>query len=267
MTIRGALKSVLEWGLARRGYRIVGPGKRYGIDAFADIETLCQAMGDSVRVVFDVGANDGATARRSLEAFPVAEVHSFEPQPDVFAALRDAFAGEPRVHAVNTALADKAGDATLFQFEYGSVLGSLVPNAQNIVGNAHREVATQVVACTTLDHYSESNGVQTVDVLKIDTEGFELQVLQGSRGMLSRGRIKYVYVEFNDLQPLPGTFGGALLPIDDLLRPYGFRFIATYVDWVRTDGSMFVISNALFALAPAARPPRVDASPYAASNK
>jgi hypothetical protein len=57
-------------------------------------------------------------------------------------------------------------------------------------------------------------------------------------------------VEFNDLQPREAVTGGALLPIDSLLRSFGFRFINTYVDNVGVQGQLFVTSNALFMLQP-----------------
>jgi hypothetical protein len=88
----------------------------------------------------------------------------------------------------------------------------------------------------------------SVGVLKIDTEGFELEVLRGGQGLLARRAVKFIYVEFNDLQPGDHTFGGALLPIDGILRHHGYRFIATYNDSIVTQGEVFVVSNALFAL-------------------
>jgi len=38
------------------------------------------------------------------------------------------------------------------------------------------------------------------------------------------------------------------LPFDVLLRPYGYRFVASYNDYIGTSGEMFSVSNALFAL-------------------
>jgi hypothetical protein len=44
--------------------------------------------------------------------------------------------------------------------------------------------------------------------------------------------------------------GGALLPIDKFLNGYGFRFIASYNDYIVTDSDFFSVSNALFAAPP-----------------
>jgi hypothetical protein len=71
--------------------------------------------------------------------------------------------------------------------------------------------------------------------------------------MFAKHAIKFVYVEFNDLQSKEGAFGGALVPIDDFLRPLGFRFVTTYCDAICAQDEIFCISNALFALPPMSR--------------
>ena len=68
--------------------------------------------------------------------------------------------------------------------------------------------------------------------------------------MLSAGKIRFIYTEFNDMLPKPGTTGGALVPIAQFLAPLGFRFVATYTDFVRTDREMFGVSNALLVVPP-----------------
>ncbi|MCP4410450.1 MAG: FkbM family methyltransferase [Gammaproteobacteria bacterium] len=52
-----------------------------------------------------------------------------------------------------------------------------------------------IVQCTTLDADCAKNGIGQIDVLKIDTEGFDLTVLQGSRALLQSSAIKFVYVK------------------------------------------------------------------------
>ena len=86
-----------------------------------------------------------------------------------------------------------------------------------------------------------------IDVLKVDTEGFDLEVLKGAQTMLKEGAISFIYFEFNDIQlSSDNSAGGALFPIDDFLRRYQYRFIATYNDYVVTAGDLFAVSNALY---------------------
>jgi len=72
--------------------------------------------------------------------------------------------------------------------------------------------------------------------------------------MLSAGNVRFVYAEFNDMLPKLGTTGGALVPLSEFLAPFGFRFVATYTDYIVTHGEMFTVANALFALPPRGLP-------------
>jgi hypothetical protein len=94
--------------------------------------------------------------------------------------------------------------------------------------------------------FCAERGIKKIDVLKIDTEGFDLEVLKGASTMLKLGAISFVYFEFNEIQVAASAAGGALLPIDEFLRRYQYRFIATYNDYVVTDGDLFAVSNALY---------------------
>jgi hypothetical protein len=73
--------------------------------------------------------------------------------------------------------------------------------------------------------------------------------LQGAKGLLAGGCIKFVFVEFNSMLPQAGTTGGALLPIGSLIEPLGFQFVASYPEYMITERELFVTSNALFVLA------------------
>ena len=99
-----------------------------------------------------------------------------------------------------------------------------------------------------MDDFCLKHDIGSIDILKLDTEGSELAVLKGAERMLTSGRCSYVYTEFNELQPQPGTTGGALIPISDLLARFGLRYVATYTDSVLPNGGMHVCANALFAL-------------------
>jgi FkbM family methyltransferase len=232
--------------LARQGVAVVRPMLRFGLDPFTDIRRLAGIWKYPIRLVFDVGANDGSTAVAALEEFPEARVVSFEPHPGTFAALNARINGHPRHRSVNAALGTEVGEAEMFEYDESKV-NSLTPNAQYAMRYGKNGRSIRVKA-TTLDTYCAENGIDGVDVLKIDTEGFDLVVLEGCRSMMERRAVKFVYVEFNDLQPKEGVFGGALLPFDVLLRPYGYRFVASYNDYIGTSGEMFSVSNALFAL-------------------
>jgi FkbM family methyltransferase len=246
--IRSQIKKIVNWTLERQGIVLVRPQFRFGFDVWSDIRRLADTWNYPIALFFDVGANEGQTAVVALREYPKAHVVSFEPHPSTFSKLMAKLSRESRFKGANVALGHEVGEVAMFQYDLSTV-ASLVPDTQystRFGGDSSR----LTVQCTTLDSYCAQNKIERIDVLKIDTEGFDLMVLQGSQAMLQKHRIKFIYVEFNDLQPAHGTFGGALVPIDTLLRPYGYRFIASYMDYIVTEGEMFLVSNALFALPP-----------------
>jgi FkbM family methyltransferase len=244
--VRSQVGRAVKWILARQGFAVVRPMMKFGFDPFTDIRRLAGIWRYPIKLIFDVGANDGDTAVEALKTFPEARVVSFEPHPTTFAKLNARITGDPRHRSVNVALGAEAGEAEMFEYDLSKV-NSLTPNAQ-YAKRFGKEGHSIRVTTTTMDRFCAENGIESVDVLKIDTEGFDLMVLEGCRSMMERGAVKFIYVEFNDLQPKEGAFGGALMPFDLLLRPYGYRFVAAYNDYIETGGEMFSVSNALFAL-------------------
>lgn len=223
---------------------------RYGFDPYLDVKRFASGQSAPVRTIFDVGANVGQTAREVLAAFPAANVHSFEPHPRAFAVLNGI--NNARLSAHQLAFGPKAGEVTMYEYAAdgtGSHRNSLIddaPSTAHFKGQA-KEIK---VPCMTIDAFCAENGIDQIDLLKIDVEGFELSVLQSARGMFERGKVRFVYAEFNDLMPFAGKTGGALLPLAEYLAPFGMRFIATYTDFVSVGGLDFTVANVLWALEP-----------------
>jgi FkbM family methyltransferase len=247
MRVRSLLAKSVRRALAHYGQDVI-PRTRFGYDVYLDIQRLARAWGWSVELFLDVGANNGSTTLQALIRFPNVRVVAFEPHPATFSRLTERVGNRSDVRLVNLALGAEGGERTMFVYD-SSILNSLVPNAQFAVRFGKTAVPI-VVPCSTVDLFCSEHSIAQIDVLKIDTEGLDFEVLSGARTMMDRGAIRFVYVEFNDIHPSSGRAGGALAPMDRLIRPYGFRFIASYNDYVVTDGELFVVSNALFARPP-----------------
>jgi hypothetical protein len=96
----------------------------------------------------------------------------------------------------------------------------------------------------TLDRFCIERGISSIDLLKIDTEGFELEVLRGAKTLLAHARVRHVICEatFDDDDRLHGNF----FSIHDFLKEYGFRFICIYDQVVPRDLSRAGYCNVLF---------------------
>lgn len=242
-----SLRAVLE----ANGYwvrkRAVLP---YGIDYQHDIDRLSKIFGTTVNVFFDIGANTGQTAAAALKNFPAAEVYAFEPHEPSFLALKNGISN-PRCKPFNLALSDKSGQASFFAYGNTALCNSLVEDSQ-YAAHSHHPAKVVTVECETLDNFCKTQGVERIDVLKVDTEGHDLAVLRGAEKVLNEHRVRFLYIEFNTMQPKEGTTGGALMPISAVLEPLGFRFVASYPELMLTEGDFFVTSNALFVRPPSA---------------
>jgi FkbM family methyltransferase len=263
MRLRSLIAKPVRWLVAKAGYDLVPlnafdlvPLDAFGHDPFRDIRLLNEKWNSSVRALFDVGANYGGTSLKAVKQFPEAQIFAFEPHPETFLRLTDTTRHYSAIHPVQKALGAEAGDQVMYTYGSSGVINSLVPNAQAVVRFRLEQSSPVTVKCTTVDLFCAEQKIKKIDVLKIDTEGFDLEVLRGADAMLKRGAISFIYFEFNDIQPDENSAGGALAPIDEFLRRHQYRFIASYNDWIETNGDLFAVSNALYALPPDALPPR-----------
>jgi FkbM family methyltransferase len=218
----------------------------YGHDAYLDIARLSKVMKYSDGVILDVGANSGQTALRLLREFPSKKIYSFEPHPRTFTELEKNTRKYGNVTAINAALGSENCVTKLFVYENGA-LNSLV-NSPFVSRFAVHSTGVDAVSVTQIDEFCSINGIDCIHTLKVDTEGFDLEVLKGAMRMLEMRRIKFVYVEFNDLFEIANATGGSLMAIGEFLKKWGFRFVASYTEYVEPGGELFISCNALFVL-------------------
>lgn len=161
-----------------------------GADLFVDIAHKIKYP--SLDVLFDVGANIGQTRKYFRFHLPDARIYSFEPVQATFQQLKTSAAGDTNCVIEHMALGDEAGEKAIRLFDEDmTVLNSLRDEVMNNHANAREEI----IRIDTLDHYCKTNSISKIDLLKIDTEGFEINVLKGAEQMLQSGRISFVYCE------------------------------------------------------------------------
>lgn len=137
--------------------------------------------------VFDVGANIGQTASDFAFWWPDARIFCFEPVAQNFQELRKNTADMPAVECLQIALADAPGASEM-------VLSGLAVTFRIAAQGPSNEL-TERVAVDTVDRVCERLNVTHISYLKVDTEGYDLKVLQGAGGMLDRGAIDLIEVE------------------------------------------------------------------------
>lgn len=161
--------------------------------------------GRSGCVVFDVGANVGNYARMVLDICPQARIYAFEPHPQTFAALKENLP-IANVVAVNAAVGERSGEVLLFDYaeKDGSSHASIY---RDVIENIHSAKSTQhETTIIELESFARSEGVERIDLLKIDVEGNEYNVLKGVLGYLQAGRIRAIHFEFNEMNVSSRTY-------------------------------------------------------------
>lgn len=228
------LVSKIKAVLRRRGLNFCSTD-HLGVDVEVDLSRL--QADRPLKNIFDVGGNFGQSAIKFAQAFPKAKILSFEPVPDSFRKLLENTAGIQNIHAFDNGFADRAGSFKI----------QLQPNAGGNSLLAEMSVQGSVeVRIETIDAFVVEKGINTIDLLKIDVEGFELQVLQGASEMLARGGVRHVFAEcvFAADPIFPHT---DFFELHRVLVGFGFCFVASYAESFRlADGC--ALGNVLYSL-------------------
>jgi FkbM family methyltransferase len=209
-----------------------------GVDLFYDLTERINYR--QVDLVIDAGANEGQTLRWIKHHLPAAQVISFEPVKSTFIKLQNNVARYPLCKAEHLALGAEAGEVEISLFDEYSVLNSLKPGQMNKASDARKEK----IKVIRLDDYCRENKIDKIDLLKIDTEGFEKEVLEGCGDLLENGSISFVYCEVGFQ-----SSNSRNTPLNELiifLEKYGYLFYALYQydahDWQSGNH----LANALF---------------------
>jgi FkbM family methyltransferase len=151
----------------------------------------------------DVGANVGTYTIWAAELG--AEVIALEPADDTFSLLEENIAlNGYQVSAVRAAAGDHCGSA-------GFTLGLDAGNSLSSDG----PVVTELVTVDSLI------GDRHVTGMKVDVEGFEIDVLRGAARALADRRIGLIQIEWNEMSTF--AVGADRRPVAELLADHGYR--------------------------------------------
>ncbi len=142
-----------------------------------------KARGFECRNVLDVGASDGSWSRELLRVYPGAAGILVEPRAECRPALRRFCAEHPAWSHVQAALGDREEERPLAMWGTAS---TLLPDN---VARADDAMTVEVKRCDSLF----SSGASYPQLLKLDVEGFELEVLAGAERLL--GHVELLIVE------------------------------------------------------------------------
>jgi FkbM family methyltransferase len=181
------VKTMVKSALLRLGVQL-RPTYSLGVDPFRDMRRLIVSTHPEI---VDVGANEGQSIRQFRRYFERSFIHSFEPSPTTFARLRENTARVTDLRLINVALGSQPGVADLIENTHSGMSSFLELGPD---GFGQKKSACRVPV-TTLDEYCASYAVKQIDILKVDTQGFDLEVLKGGQELMAAKRIRLIYLE------------------------------------------------------------------------
>ena len=184
-------------------------------------------------IVFDVGAHYGETIKLFNKKLNIKKIYSFEASPKNYQILQKNISKytSKKIEIYNYGIGRELSKSYINQTleSSSSTINELNVNSKYLEkklkilniknkNSFHYKIPIKII---TLDYFIEKNKIKNIDLLKIDTEGYEFNVLKG----LSKynQKIKLVYFEhhYDDMIVKNYKFGD----IHQLLKSFGFVMI------------------------------------------
>ena len=204
--LNGLFYKIAYLGLRGMGFDNSGDPRISG-----ELYLLERFLKGKIHTAVDIGANEGAYAQAVLKANSEARVFCFEPHHRTFQRLEANIQGM-NIRAFNLAVGATDGEILLYDYEDGE-------GSQH--ASVHKEVIEQIhasrstshtVAMVALDQMESEFEGRKIDLIKIDTEGHELDVIGGALGTIHSHRVPFIQFEFNEMHIVSRTF------LDDIIR-------------------------------------------------
>jgi len=163
---------------------------------------LCKKLGVDKPTILDVGANHGLVSMEYCKSFDGGELSLFEPNRNLLKDIEgnlSEFNVDWKIQ-VNQIIVSSDTDIKQLNIAQDDGVSSLLEvEAELLTRNpdAYLSLETIDVESTTLDLYCESNVPQSnlIDILKIDTQGNDLDVLTGAENLLKENKINIIGCE------------------------------------------------------------------------
>jgi FkbM family methyltransferase len=135
--------------------------------------------------LLDIGANVGIYTEKILAERPDCRAWLFEPVRAHYERCRERLAKYPNVVVEHCALGDTSGPMTIWKPKHNPG-GNVIDETIMAVRKDHMDFRPEPIECRIFDEYAREHGIDRVDFVKSDTEGFDYRVLRGMLGFLER---------------------------------------------------------------------------------
>ena len=187
--------------LIRKLYNYFG----YRIIKFRSLDHIFKDYLGERPIIMDIGANKGQSIQRFEKIFKEPEIHSFEPIKFESDKLLKRYKDKSNIIINNLAVGD-VSELKKFNISKKLVLLLSIKNSSSrwldirarqtkLSRNDIILDKVEEVGVIKLDEYCEKNNIEHIDLLKIDTEGYEDKVLEGALNLIKSNKISMIFVE------------------------------------------------------------------------
>ncbi|MGX5175338.1 FkbM family methyltransferase [Aliikangiella sp. IMCC44653] len=166
----------------------------------AKISNMTDLIPSETRTIFDVGANCGLFSAFAERSCPNATIHCFEPSSELLPIVERNISSK-RVIVHGVAVGERDEQLGLYVNASSQQTNSMNREAVELFAGPNR-VESRVVPCIALDNFASENGIKSIDVLKVDVQGYEGAVFRGCRKLLPTVDMLFVESTWLDVESI-----------------------------------------------------------------
>jgi len=166
-------------------------------------------IGKNFSTVVDVGSHHGEYILSIKKNFNIKEIYGFEPNPVAFKILKKNIINHSGINIFNYGIADIEGEKILNQNieSSSSSINSLNKNSKYYKKKYFlfnflnlKKVSNSVkIKAINLANFIEEKKIDKIDLLKIDTEGYEFKIIKGLEKNISKIKLIHLEHHFDDM--------------------------------------------------------------------
>jgi len=214
-----------------RNYKTNDERTKESVDKFDKSKLLKLLVGNNeTPIIFDVGANQGQSVEYYRRLFPNCIIHCFEPDTDTFKTLSENCKGLENVFLNNFGIGSETNTLEFYKHDINSEMNGFIKvntkskDSISLNSDKSEEYKTKINHISTakimkLCDYINDNKIDKIDLLKLDTQGFEEECLKGIENNFDKINVILTEIMFYDLYEKSVSF----YDLEKYLIPNNFK--------------------------------------------